>query len=50
MDVIETAHYLNSSRNPNAIRQGQELGLGRVSFFVGGYAVFLAVTAYLLSR
>lgn len=28
----------------NHFRRGQELGLGRVSLFVGGYAVYLAAT------
>lgn len=34
----------------NHLRRGQEIGPGRVSLFVGGYAVYLAVTAYLLAR
>jgi cation:H+ antiporter len=34
----------------NHFRWGQELGLARVSIFVGGYAVDLAAVAYLLSR
>jgi cation:H+ antiporter len=34
----------------NHFRRGQELSLGRVALFVGGYAVYLAVVVYLLSR
>jgi cation:H+ antiporter len=34
----------------NHFRWGQELGLARVSIFVGGYAVYLAAVAYLLAR
>jgi cation:H+ antiporter len=33
----------------NHLRWGQELGLARVSIFVGGYAVYLAAVAYLLA-
>jgi cation:H+ antiporter len=34
----------------NHFRRGQELGVGRVSLFVGAYAVYLAAVVYLLSR
>ncbi|MBL6081104.1 hypothetical protein JMJ56_24165 [Belnapia sp. T18] len=34
----------------NHLRWGQELSLGRVSIFVGGYAVYLVAVAYLLAR
>lgn len=34
----------------NHFRRGQELGAGRVSLFVGAYAVYLAAVVYLLSR
>jgi cation:H+ antiporter len=34
----------------NHVRRGQELGLARVSLFAGGYAVYLAAVAWLLSR
>ena len=33
----------------NHFRWGQELDLGRVSIFVGGYGIYLAVVAYLLA-
>jgi cation:H+ antiporter len=33
----------------NHFRRGQELGLGRVGLFVGGYAIYLAIVAYLLA-
>ena len=34
----------------NRSGRGQELGLGRVALYVGGYAVYLAAVAYLLAR